>query len=46
MRVGDEPAVHGAEEIEVMSQDDLVEVWVLSYVLEILDDGVLVPVVE
>ena len=46
MRIVDEPAVYGAEEIEVVRQDDLFEVRFFGNILQILNDGVLVLVVE
>src|ERR1035441_8435634 len=35
VRVAHEPALYGAEEIEVMRQDDLFEMWLLLDVLQI-----------
>ena len=45
-RIVDEPAVYRAEEIKVVRQDDLFELRFFGNIFQILNDGVLVPVVK
>ena len=46
MRIVDEPAVYGAEEIKIVRQNDLVEVRFFGNIFQVLNNGVLVLVVE
>lgn len=46
MRITNKPAFDSAEEIEIVSHYDLLEKAILANVLQILDDGVLVLIIE